>query len=249
MSWQTCSHGWKLQLSVAQGLVGGSHLPVFTQSSSEWLVPRGNALRSLKPNPNKASKIKVLQNTIEFVLCWPTTPGHGPALRCSNLHTETPLEKTNFSFASGCQLQIASWLGVEIGFNLSQAVCTLPDFVSSCVCRSCCGWKAFFLDVFQPLCLLKSLCLLFPLRSPSPEGIGLMKTSHSGRELQRLSLSALCPYVGKDVEVRENTHLMLVGMTSHWLPQEVIWWCPRETQSFAHSGIPLKSPNWKWQNI
>lgn len=146
-------------------------MPVFTQSSSGWLVPRGSALRSLKPNPNKASNIKVLQNTIELVLCWSTTPGYGPALRCGDLYTETLLEKTNFPFTSGCQLQIASWLGVEL---VSASPPSMPepawlDPVTGCVhsarlCEFTCASDLLWLEGLFPRCLPASL----PLRIVVP---------------------------------------------------------------------------------
>lgn len=45
-------------------------------------------------------------------ICWPFTARHwGLPLRVLRFPSGTPLGKTNFSFASGCQLEIASWLG------------------------------------------------------------------------------------------------------------------------------------------
>jgi hypothetical protein len=46
---------------------------------------------------------------MEFVLCWPTIPGHAA---CTD---EISLEKTYFSYSSNYQLQTTSWLGVEDG--------------------------------------------------------------------------------------------------------------------------------------
>lgn len=42
---------------------------------------------------------------------WPTTLWDGTALMF-NIHSDIPLEITNFSFATRGQLQIASWLKV-----------------------------------------------------------------------------------------------------------------------------------------
>lgn len=77
-------------------------------------------------------------NTLEFIcvhrLCWAWGPH--PSVVC--VPSETPLEETNFWFTSGCQLAIASRLGMgdHVQFLLSelgplwlrpgQALCGLP---------------------------------------------------------------------------------------------------------------------------
>lgn len=40
-------------------------------------------------------------------------------LSVGNIPNETHLEKTNFSFASRCQLEIASWLEIGAGVHFS----------------------------------------------------------------------------------------------------------------------------------
>lgn len=45
-----------------------------------------------------------LQNNIELVLCWQSKAGHESTLKCIYVPSETLLDKTNFSFANGCQM-------------------------------------------------------------------------------------------------------------------------------------------------
>lgn len=47
---------------------------------------------------------RILKNTI---LCWKSTAGYR-VLRVVNIPNEVPVVKVNFSFASGCQVQVAS---------------------------------------------------------------------------------------------------------------------------------------------
>lgn len=55
---------------------------------------------------------KVYENAIEFFLCRLSAEGlaWGITLSVISMPSEAPLEEANFSFASRCQLQIASWL-------------------------------------------------------------------------------------------------------------------------------------------
>lgn len=56
----------------------------------------------------------------EWFFCWPPTARHKPILRVNSFSIETLLEKRKVSFASGCQLELASGLGLEeyIHFSL-----------------------------------------------------------------------------------------------------------------------------------
>jgi hypothetical protein len=65
---------------------------------------------SHKTNKQKLQRImrqKVYKNTIEFVLCWPSTAGHGVCpLSVVCIPKETPLKKTK-----------SSWTSLEITFG------------------------------------------------------------------------------------------------------------------------------------
>ena len=51
--------------------------------------------------------------TIEFVLCWPFTVGHGGvSLRVVCIPNDILLGEISFSFVNMCQLEIASGLGL-----------------------------------------------------------------------------------------------------------------------------------------
>lgn len=84
-----------------------------------------------------------------FILCcW----AQGQLLHVVCISSETPLEKTILSFASGYQLEIASWLGIGacvhftsehwnliwLGHVETANVFATTLFVSSFVCWSCC---------------------------------------------------------------------------------------------------------------
>lgn len=73
-------------------------------------------------SPNKTVREKTKsKNTIKFVLCSPSIAGHRTyplLLSLVYVPHETPSEKTNFAFASSCQLEIASWLGMEAHVHL-----------------------------------------------------------------------------------------------------------------------------------
>ena len=55
----------------------------------------------------------ISKNTISIILCWPSTASYGAYPYVVNIPSDTPLEKTNLPFASGCQLETASGLGME----------------------------------------------------------------------------------------------------------------------------------------
>lgn len=117
----------------------------------------------------------------------------GPAVSVVYIPTQTPLEKTTLSFASGCHLEVVSWLvrGVCVGGVCSRPSlgagtlfawpCVDPPHAASVSMHSymywpCCIWKF-------PWCHLSPLALIiFPLSllhsSLSLEERGLMKSSH-----------------------------------------------------------------------
>lgn len=89
---------------------------------------------------------KPLKNAIEFVLCRPSTARHGPGLK-HGLRTQwESLEKTNPSFESRYQLEVASVLGVgacvhfpsqsrnPIRHTVMPTLCMLPQFLGICLC-------------------------------------------------------------------------------------------------------------------
>jgi hypothetical protein len=69
-------------------------------------MPKQN---NMKQNKLKKKKHKTSKNAIGFILCCPFTAGHGYTI-C--IPSETPLEKTNLSFASECHFEVASLLGM-----------------------------------------------------------------------------------------------------------------------------------------
>ena len=106
--------------------------------------------KTSKTKKNKAKtkqqkkKKKIYKNTIEFILCWPSTAGHRVLpLSVVSFPSETPLEKTTFSFASGYQLEMASELGM---WGL---VCTSPLI----------AWISFVADLCRSCAFLHSLCV------------------------------------------------------------------------------------------
>lgn len=62
-------------------------------TKSEAIIYMQKTIRQKCPN---SIRQKVYKVTIEFVLCWQSTAGHGVV----NILSETSLEKTNFSFES-----------------------------------------------------------------------------------------------------------------------------------------------------
>jgi hypothetical protein len=84
--------------------------------------------------------------------------------------SETPLEKTKFSFVSGCQLEISFELGlgysVLFSFQLKDPIscrpvhaclhCTVLLSVSSCVHGSCRFRRSCFIGVLNAFCLWHS---------------------------------------------------------------------------------------------
>lgn len=68
-------------------------------------------------NKTKQSELrqKAYRNTAEFLLCWPSTPRQRACPEVSLIYPERlHWRKLIFLFAGGCQLQIVSWLEVEI---------------------------------------------------------------------------------------------------------------------------------------
>ena len=63
-------------------------------------------------------KQKLHRNMFEFILCWLTTPGHRacPGVLV-DIPSDVPLEKIDFSLATGYQFQRASLLGVGAIFS------------------------------------------------------------------------------------------------------------------------------------
>lgn len=99
--------------------------------------------------------------------------GLGLGLKVLCIPRETPLEKTNFSFMSGCQLEIASRIGTEAHVHLPsqhwdssrprpvQALCMLPKspWDSTCISQAVFGGDIPFRSecskVFHSLCLFQ----------------------------------------------------------------------------------------------
>lgn len=119
--------------------------------------------------PKKTSVRQKLQNTIEFILCWPSVMGVGTPFSVLYMPSETPLGKTNFlhckqwfddsfllSDRSSCPLPPLS-SGTTSGLNLcrSCARCTVSE--SPCVSVSLCSEDT----VIYFLCLFLSSHLLF----------------------------------------------------------------------------------------
>lgn len=99
--------------------------------------------RFLKKFPNKAIwDKKNLRNAIKFFLCLSSTTRHGACcyLCVICMPSEPSLEKTNFSFVSGCQLEIAAGLGWEpVHTSFSQCwdpvcLCVLSQPVTHTIC-------------------------------------------------------------------------------------------------------------------
>lgn len=118
---------------------------------------------------------KVYENAIEFFLCWLSTEGlaWGVTLRVVSMPSEAQLEEAIFSFASRCQLQIASWLWV--GKLMSTTPSQHWDLSVLNLCRPCaccphlCEFKcasfllcledSFLEVIYQYFWLLQSFCL------------------------------------------------------------------------------------------
>jgi hypothetical protein len=111
--------------------------------------------------------------------------------------SETLLEKTNFSFMTGCLLDIASGLGMWMCIHLIQISAGTLSGLDLCRPCACCNslWvhkcispavsrRPCFLGVLHPHWLLHSLSPL--LQSfLNPEGSDLMETSHLGLTVPR----------------------------------------------------------------
>lgn len=130
------------------------------------------------------------------------------------------LEKTGFSFASGCQLEIASCLRMEIVWIPCSHHWTMSGLNMVC---SCCHSLYGSICASVPVCLEDTISMVFsiplalkifslpcPLSSPSPEGRGLMKTPTRTACSYSLSLpdkhlSLLQCHFFKGLEMREVT--------------------------------------------
>lgn len=137
---------------------------------------------------NILTQKKKSKHTIEFVLCWLWSL----LLMVFCTSSESLLEKTNFSFASVCQLKRASELGMGVSSTspLSSRTPMGPDLCRSC---ACCHSLLEFLHMSTLLCLGGFVCLVpfipsgaynlstpFPQGSLSPEKRDLMETAHLG---------------------------------------------------------------------
>lgn len=140
-------------------------------------------------NPNKA---KLNQRSMKYWwVCYVLTSYSWPwhlSRTVANIHTDTPLEKTDFPFASRCRLQIVSWLGVGphihfpllvLGPHLSWTCADLAHAATGSVSsyvpqHLVSGSYCFFFGIFYHLWLLQ------PFRLFHLEGRGSMKTSHLG---------------------------------------------------------------------
>lgn len=72
------------------------------------------------------------RNIIEFVLCWHLLLGMDLPLSVVYIPNEALLDKTHFSSASGCQLVIASWLGMGALIHVFLSVLG-PHLAETCV--------------------------------------------------------------------------------------------------------------------
>lgn len=129
---------------------------------------------------------------VESFLTWPSILEHEvcPTVWLIDRPSVISLKNTGFLFPGIYQLQIASWLGVELCSHLPFyvllfCVCArtvlmrvITVSISSYVSESCCIWKCYFLTAIYCDCLL----LLSPLLhwTQSLEGRGLKKTSRVG---------------------------------------------------------------------
>ena len=126
---------------------------------------------------------KISKNTIEFVLCWSSAGnGNWPKVWFF-IPIETLLEKTIFSFARNCQLEVA-WLGMESSCPLaSLSAVPLPAWtsadamhvatvsMSSYVLQYRCVWKTLFAQCHpSPLALIIFLLSILYSSSLGPEG-------------------------------------------------------------------------------
>lgn len=133
-------------------------------------------------------------------VCGAFTSGHVASPQTSITHPVRLLWRKQTSFASSCQLEISSWLGMGYHVHFRLLVlgpylawpCEGPMhavtyvFIHMCICP-------FFVWITQsPWCLpsplvLTNFCLLWH-SSLSPEGRSLMKKSHSGLSVSRIQL-------------------------------------------------------------
>lgn len=74
------------------------------------------------------------------------TPEYGPFPACGWYTQWAPLEKINFLFAIGCQLHIASWLGIGSCVHFFQCWGFMSSGLNLCrLCACCCSlWVYMF---------------------------------------------------------------------------------------------------------
>ena len=134
-----------------------------------------------------------------------------------------------FSFASGYQLQIASWL--ELGFCVYFSFSVLGIYlawtcasfghivtVSVSVYKPCCVWKTRFLWNYPSLLAHTVLLPSPPCSSLTPKGrTSLMKTFHVGLSAPKsLSLCTLCSFESLCYSLPFARSLSDDGWARHW---------------------------------
>lgn len=150
---------------------------------------------------------------VNWNICWRTMHDLDPTVK-SYKPSETLLEKSKFSFASGCQPWIDSWLGVGSSCPLPplNARALWHQLCRYCVCcqhlcefilhHFCCIWRTLF-----PWCSPSTLSVTFispplPHSSLSPTVMGSMKTSYlEVSVLRSLTLHILSSYSQSSVLV------------------------------------------------
>lgn len=150
------------------------------------------------------------------ICCW----AWGLPLNVVYLPCETPLEKTNFSFANSCQLEITSWLGMgavssyplSAGAPSGLTLCRLPQSVWVHVCVSPVVSGRHWLVSPIP-----SHSYTHPKSSLSPVGRALMKTCYLGTEYSKVSNSLYIFGLWASVLVPINYN------------RKPLWWWLRET--------------------
>ena len=125
--------------------------PAKTQNRKPYY---GNTCKIKRNAPINMMRPRTSKDAIEFVFCWPSTAGHVP-LRIASFPSETPLEKTKCSFASGYQLETASGLGVKYMYTFLLSSRT-PSGAALCRPCACCHRLCEF------ICALVSVFWSFP---------------------------------------------------------------------------------------
>lgn len=142
----------------------------------------------------------ITQNTIEFISCWSFAGRHGAAFNCV-------CETQNVSFVIGCQLEIASRLGMRARVQVPYhrwdpfglgSVCRGPVYAATvCEFRRVVVFGRQFLWCL-PFPLPLPIFLPLPLHSSlSPKRRGLVRTQFSkasqSLHIVQLSVSVLVP--------------------------------------------------------